>query len=259
VDEDPIDFILAQVKDNIKYLQSKGRVSESAANQINNLLVQQSPVTSRAAAPVAATPVRAPAFSPPPSAPVRVPPPPQQQPRVQRVRALYDYNAPGDLNFRAGDVIELVPSPDDNNDWWTGRLNGNTALFPSNYVEKISNFAPPPAAPPNFGMAPNAMPSGGPTYRLPPPPSMSGPPPPINSYNSGAPPFTGYPQQGGPSSTPPPQTATVIVQEVGPDGQPIKKKNKFGKIGSTVGNAAAGGLGFGAGAAIGSGIVNAIF
>lgn len=71
--------------------------------------------------------------------------------------------------------------------------------------------------------------------------------PPMNSYNS-APPFTGYPQQpqGGPSSPPP--ATTVVVQELGPDGQPIKKKNKFGKIGSTVGNAAAGGLGFGAGA-----------
>lgn len=104
-------------------------------------------------------------------------------------------------------------------------------------------------------MAANATPSGGPAYRLPPPPSMSGPPPngpnswnekpPMNSYNS-APPFPGYPQQpqGGPSSEPPP----AAVQELGPDGQPIKKKNKFGKIGSTVGNAAAGGLGFGAGA-----------
>lgn len=93
VDQDPIDFILAQVKDNIKYLQSKGRVSESAANQINDLLVQQPPVTSRAVStPVVATPVRTPTFSPPPSAPFRAPPPPQQQPQVQRVRALYDYN-----------------------------------------------------------------------------------------------------------------------------------------------------------------------
>ncbi|KAJ3477172.1 hypothetical protein NLI96_g10650 [Meripilus lineatus] len=38
-----------------------------------------------------------------------------------------------------------------------------------------------------------------------------------------------------------------------------KKKNKFGKLGGTMANAAAGGVGFGAGAAIGSGLVNAIF
>jgi len=42
-------------------------------------------------------------------------------------------------------------------------------------------------------------------------------------------------------------------------GESAKKKNKYGKLGSTMGNAAAGGVGFGAGAAIGSGIINAIF
>lgn len=37
------------------------------------------------------------------------------------------------------------------------------------------------------------------------------------------------------------------------------KKGKFGKLGGTMANSAAGGVGFGAGAAIGSGIVRAIF
>lgn len=92
-------------------------------------------------------------------------------------------------------------------------------------------------------------------HRLPPPPAMSGPPspwnekPPMQSYNS-APPFTGYPSQPGNPAAEPSTSGAVQQQQVemGPDGQPIKKKNKFGKIGSTVGNAAAGGLGFGAGA-----------
>ncbi len=77
---------------------------------------------------------------------------------------------------------------------------------------------------------------------------------------------------------PPPPTSTVIVQQQdtpGPDG----KKSKYGKLGDTMANSAAGGVGFGAGAgescvtvdisflahnidcitAIGSGLINAIF
>jgi hypothetical protein len=38
-----------------------------------------------------------------------------------------------------------------------------------------------------------------------------------------------------------------------------KKKGKFGKYGSMMAGSAAGGLGFGAGAAVGSGLINAIF
>lgn len=94
-DQDPVDYILAQVKENVKYLQSKGRVSESAANQINDLLAQPAAAAAATrAAPVSmAAPVRAPTFSPPPAAsPFRAPPPPQVQPQVQHVRALFDYN-----------------------------------------------------------------------------------------------------------------------------------------------------------------------
>jgi hypothetical protein len=67
------------------------------------------------------------------------------------------------------------------------------------------------------------------------------------TYDSSAPPFTGYPGQGGPGG---PAPTTVIVQaDANPDGgNPAKKKNKFGKLGGTMGNAAAGGVGFGAGA-----------
>ncbi|KAF8656795.1 hypothetical protein AX16_002347 [Volvariella volvacea WC 439] len=48
---------------------------------------------------------------------------------------------------------------------------------------------------------------------------------------------------------------TVGLQEV----DQSKKKSKFGGLGNTMAHSAAGGVGFGAGAAIGSGIVNAIF
>lgn len=259
-DRDPLDFILDNVKQNISFLQRSGRLSADAASQIDSLL--SSPASS------SATPI-AHAFSPPVAAPlppraVSATPTPQQP---QRVRALYDYDAPGDLNFRVGDVIELTPRPSDNDDWWTGRLNGQTGLFPSNYAEKISTSAPGPSP-----MSPMHMSSPAPVmsslaHRLPPPPS-SGPaawnekPPMQSSYST--PPYPGYPQQGpGPNayygSSQPAPNMQGGAPVPGSEEEQAKKKNKFGKLGSTVGNAAAGGLGFGAGAAIGGGIVNAIF
>lgn len=85
-DEDPIDYILAQVRENVKYLQSKGRVSESAARQIDDLLHEPA----NSGAPIAA---QQRALSPPSALSVNVAPPPQQQqPQAQYVRALYDYN-----------------------------------------------------------------------------------------------------------------------------------------------------------------------
>jgi len=58
-----------------------------------------------------------------------------------------------------------------------------------------------------------------------------------------------------------PDDDTPAVDSVGlqPDEGQDKKKKKFGKFGNTMAHSAAGGLGFGAGAAVGSGIINAIF
>ncbi|KAJ3410154.1 hypothetical protein HDV05_004034 [Chytridiales sp. JEL 0842] len=46
------------------------------------------------------------------------------------VVALYDYDAqaPGDLSFKRDDKIEIVQKTGSGNDWWTGRLNGNTGI-----------------------------------------------------------------------------------------------------------------------------------
>jgi amphiphysin len=50
----------------------------------------------------------------------------------QYVVALYDYTAQaaGDLSFKRDDRIEIVEKTADTNDWWTGRLNGVTGVFP---------------------------------------------------------------------------------------------------------------------------------
>ncbi|ORX69311.1 hypothetical protein DL89DRAFT_224241 [Linderina pennispora] len=63
-------------------------------------------------------------------------PVPRPGPRPQFVVAIYDYaaQAEGDLSFREGDRIELVQRTAAKDDWWTGRLNGVTGVFPGTYV-----------------------------------------------------------------------------------------------------------------------------
>lgn len=70
----------------------------------------------------------------------KAPPPPPAKPGALKKReiavALYDYaaQADGDLSFAAGDKIEVVTRTDAENDWWTGKLNGQQGVFPGNYV-----------------------------------------------------------------------------------------------------------------------------
>lgn len=71
------------------------------------------------------------------------PPPPKPKPSrlssqaVETVTALYDYEAQaqGDLSFSAGDVVEIVSRTDNQNEWWTGRIDGRQGQFPANYVQ----------------------------------------------------------------------------------------------------------------------------
>ncbi|KAJ2157396.1 BAR adaptor protein Hob1 [Coemansia sp. RSA 552] len=86
-------------------------------------------------------------FSYQPPAAEPAPPPVYQQPAAapkgpsgsKYVRAVYDYQSQvdGDLNFRTGDLIELIQRQADPNDWWTGRFNGVTGVFPGTYVSDM--------------------------------------------------------------------------------------------------------------------------
>jgi len=174
----------------------------------------------------------------------RTPSAPAPPPRTQRVKATWGYNEDGtesnDLVFSEGDVIEIVDET--NADWWTGKCNGRQGLFPSSYVKKIeapaaSAYSPPPAWTPAMSMPfvePNAYqpPQEKPAYK------------PFGAAYHG-------------SDAPPPVggTNSVGLQEVNQE----KKKSRFGKYGNTMAQSAAGGVGFGAGAAIGGGLINAIF
>lgn len=164
-----------------------------------------------------------------PSPPVQAPPISpisSQQPRF--VKATWAYNEdgrePNDLSFAAGELIEVVLEK--NQDWWLGRVRGREALFPSNHVERVDAFAIPQAD----AVAPSAKKP----YR------------PFGAalHGTDKPPAVGV------------GVNSVGLQEA--SGQ-AEKKNKFGKYGNTMAHSAAGGVGFGAGAAIGGGLVRAIF
>lgn len=72
------------------------------------------------------------------------PPPPKPKPSrfshtpaAETATALYDYEAQaeGDLSFSTGDVIEVVSRTSNENEWWTGKVHGNSGQFPGNYVK----------------------------------------------------------------------------------------------------------------------------
>lgn len=54
-----------------------------------------------------------------------------------KVKALYDFIAEeqDELNFSAGDIIEVVDQPE--SFWWVGQLRGRTGLFPTNYITPL--------------------------------------------------------------------------------------------------------------------------
>ena len=60
---------------------------------------------------------------------------------VEQVVALYKYQKQNhdELTFEKGCVINVISKLD--SDWWTGELNGQTGLFPSNYVAPLSSIS----------------------------------------------------------------------------------------------------------------------
>ncbi|KAJ7242762.1 SH3 domain-containing protein [Mycena haematopus] len=211
--------VVSQVESNVNFLVSQNYISQADAS----LFLAKLPNSS--------------------SAPQNMPTPTPFAPRrkmgapaapVVQAKALWPYNEDGrdvdDLSFSAGDIIEVIR--EENQDWWLGSFNGKQALFPSAYVEKI--VVNPPAPAPAARRVPPASNGPAPAYR------------PFMAAHQGrdAPPAPG----GG--------TNSLGLQQ---DPEQEKKKSKFGKYGNTMAHSAAGGVGFGAGAAIGGGLVRAIF
>ena len=54
------------------------------------------------------------------------------------MKALYPYAAenPDELTFEPGEIISVIDKED--SAWWKGSLRGTIGVFPSNYVEAIT-------------------------------------------------------------------------------------------------------------------------
>jgi hypothetical protein len=216
------------MKSNVDFLVSQNYISQSDASAIVSRLPPVAGIN-QLTPQIQGISVEA------PEAPVRrgIPAPPV---RKLQARALWAYNMDGqqpeDLSFSAGDIIEIVTEI--NVDWWEGRVNGRQALFPSSYVEKIESDPEPQVPhqrmlPPQYDEKPDK-----PMYR------------PFGAALHGA-------------DLPPPSGSEV--NSVGLQQAPgqEQKKDRFGKYKGTLAQSAVGGVGFGAGSAIGGGLVRAIF
>jgi len=150
------------------------------------------------------------------------PAPASQAPQAVTARAIWGYNQDNaDPNDLTFAAGDIVEIVEESNpDWWVGRLKGRQGLFPSNYVEKIST-------------------------------AVSAPTPEKPAYRPFGAAYHGMDN--------PPQSGQG-VNSVGLQEQDnSQKKSKYGNLKNTMAQSAAGGVGFGAGAAVGGGLVRAIF
>jgi hypothetical protein len=159
-----------------------------------------------------------------------LPPAPKRQ-----ARALWDYNLnneePEDLAFDKGAIIEVIK--ENNEDWWTGKCNGRSGIFPSNYVEILHHPLPTwSTIPPATATKARPPPESAPKYM------PSNPPKPAQQ---------------------PPQQQQQQQQQPHQQEEDDLKKPKYANLKNTMAHSAANGLGFGAGAAIGGSVVRAIF
>ncbi|CAK7897516.1 [PSI+] inducibility protein 3 [[Candida] anglica] len=209
--------------------------------------------------------------SPPPApAPVRAPAPVQRKP-VGYCKALFAYNGSeaDDISLLKGDRIAVLENLSE--DWWKGYRKGESpqsaGVFPSNYVTMISQQEfdgesyidrPSPANPEKEKAQYNPQDLG-------PPPPQYGQAPLVNqpsygsqgSYAQFPPPSTNYygPPQQQYYQPPAQQYQPAPQQEQAQAEAPPQGQSHLRKFGGKLGNAAI----FGAGATIGSDIVNSIF
>ncbi|TDZ60649.1 Protein csh3 [Colletotrichum trifolii] len=256
---------LRNIKNELENLLEKGVITEDAYDTIHATLPVETPLHGAAArsAANASTPVQnsnptspptdamaalnvQPNPSPappsynqtgPPSLPNRTP----EKPILAHARALYRYSGPDarDVSFERDDRIAIHEYM--NADWWMGRnvRTGQEGIFPKTYVLVEQDSAKGAFAPqqPQYAPQPAQWAPQQPQYAPQPQYGQSpqGPPPQQNPYNADAPP-----------------QAVADQKTEGAGGKGSEMGKKFGK---KLGNAAI----FGAGATIGSNIVNSIF
>ncbi|ODV97637.1 hypothetical protein PACTADRAFT_47513 [Pachysolen tannophilus NRRL Y-2460] len=169
-----------------------------------------------------------------------LPPPPAYPPQQQQqqhsqvlgyAEALYDFQKqePTDLELHKGDKITIYEKP--SADWWKGTIGNASGMFPSNYVRVFDGN---PQTYPYEKQSYNNSNTSQPQY-----------PPPQGSPSGYYPPPQPIVQQ-------PPQQQPVVVQQQAQQSQ--SNHSGFKRFGKQLKDAAV----FGAGATIGSDIVNSI-
>ncbi|KAJ3508104.1 hypothetical protein NLJ89_g5935 [Agrocybe chaxingu] len=147
-------------------------------------------------------------------------PAPERAPAPRAVPPTPMPAAPADTNDLSFAAGDIIEIVDETNpDWWTGRVHGRQGIFPSAYVERIA------------------------------PQQQEGPKKPYKPFGAA---------YHGMTAPPPPGQGTNAVGLQEKEGTE-EKKDKFGKYKNTLAHSAVGGVGFGAGSAIGGGLVRAIF
>ena len=233
-----INRALSNIRTEIDFLRESKVISDDVYRQIDQLLPQKYDPNSVGSGN---------------STPVGYPQPQSRdnnQGVLEYVEAIYDFEPQqeGDLRLRVGDKIQVLekPSPE----WYKGRSNGVVGMFPSNYVKVIAG--------------PERDYSQQQQQALPPPPMYSSdstqgskhslfhnqqPPPPQPQLQPQPQPQPQQPVYYQPPANAPQQ---IIVQQEQPNKSKHEGLKRFGK---QLGNAAI----FGAGATIGSDLVNSIF
>lgn len=278
---------LRTIKTELEALLEKGVLTESAFDSIHALLPAEgalSAVPRRGASPLP-TPATTPSTTaaptppsyaqsqqstgnstansagaaPPPLPGRRQPPPaPPAKPIIAHCRALYSYNAQDqrDCSFEKGDRLAVYEKM--NADWWLG-VNERTkeeGIFPKAYVEEEGAQPAPAPAPQHGGWGSEK--AGGYGGYQPPAPGGYGA---AGGYPGAQ--YGGAQQQYGAYPPPPGQgqvsaynsSAPPMAMANGEEQKPSKVEENGKKIGKKLGNAAI----FGAGATLGSNLVNSIF
>ncbi|KAL6857904.1 protein that induces appearance of [PIN+] prion when overproduced [Amphichorda felina] len=242
---------LRNIKNELENLLERGVIDETVYDNIHSALPEESPLSGplRTATSSNATPIRTPnptsgptspptqAFAnldvnkskspappsyedtPPPNLPTRK----TGKPVIAQARALYRYEASDarDVSFEKDDKISVHEYM--NEDWWMGQNDrtGREGIFPRNYV-LVEHQEKAPV--PQYGYPAQQQQQ-----------QAGGPPQQQNPYDSNVPP--------------------MAVAEGDKTEEPSKAQQYGKKFGKKMGNAAI----FGAGATIGSNIVNSIF
>ena len=57
--------------------------------------------------------------------------------RVENARALFNFKGEMkcDLEFRKGQVIQIITKTETQDDWWEGKIEDRVGIFPANYVK----------------------------------------------------------------------------------------------------------------------------